>query len=222
MATLEVVPAPSLYQVEETLTILADSVETVEPEQEQQFLADFAAALKAAVTKRDRVGKFLAHLESQIALADKEIKRLQERKSVIGELLDRMEGYVVVVLKSLGKDSKNRWRTLEGETVAFSLRNCPLSVAIVDETLVPDAHKNVTITMPLVEWNALLDAVDLETNARMSDVIKKTACSKTSIKSALQAAVPDWEERMKTAGRVFSDAVPGAILVAGEPNLVRS
>ena len=70
--TLAVVPAPlrlTLYELEERLTALADSTELVAIEQEQEFLADFQAALLAAKDKRDPVSQFLAYCESQSALA---------------------------------------------------------------------------------------------------------------------------------------------------------
>ena len=70
--TLAVVPAPlrlTLYELEERLTALADSTELVALEQEQEFLADFQAALLAAKDKRDPVAQFLAYCESQSALA---------------------------------------------------------------------------------------------------------------------------------------------------------
>jgi hypothetical protein len=40
------------------------------------------AAFALTVEKRDRAGQYMAHLESQSALADAEIKRLRERKGI--------------------------------------------------------------------------------------------------------------------------------------------
>jgi hypothetical protein len=61
------VPAPlrlTLYELEERLTALADSTELVAIEQEQEFLADFQAALLAAKDRRDPVAQFLAYCEA--------------------------------------------------------------------------------------------------------------------------------------------------------------
>jgi hypothetical protein len=71
MSALVVVPPPMksslpLYQIEETLATFADTATVVPPEQEKEFLQEFAAILTQAVEKRDRIGQFMAHLEAQI------------------------------------------------------------------------------------------------------------------------------------------------------------
>lgn len=67
------VPHPlTLYALEETLTILADTEDMVPEEQRAEFQEEFRLALTAAVEKRDRVGAFLAHLENQAAFAKAE------------------------------------------------------------------------------------------------------------------------------------------------------
>jgi len=53
-----------MWDLETNLAALADSVETVEPEQERQFLEDFRQALMQAKEKRDRVASFLAYCEA--------------------------------------------------------------------------------------------------------------------------------------------------------------
>ena len=90
MSALALVPAPApsvavtLYELEDQLLALADTAEAVPPEQEAAFVAEFEATLAAAVEKRDRVGQFMAHLESQIALAKSEIGRASCRERVYG------------------------------------------------------------------------------------------------------------------------------------------
>jgi len=74
MAALAVVPSPavtaaSLYVIEDELAALIETAELVSAEQEQEFRAEFQAALIVAVDKRDRVGQFLTHLEQQIGFA---------------------------------------------------------------------------------------------------------------------------------------------------------
>ena len=74
-------PPPSqsltMWDLETNLAALADSVETVGAEQEQQFLEEFRQALMQAREKRDRVASFLAYCEAMAEMAAKEIARLQ-------------------------------------------------------------------------------------------------------------------------------------------------
>src|ERR1700704_3513162 len=115
----------TLYDIEEHLVALSDSVETVTPDQEQQFLADFQSALSSAADKRDRVAHMLAHLEHQQAFAAAEISRLQVFKRTAEAAQDRLEGYVSYCIQQLGKDDKGRWRKLQGNTTSMFLRCSP-------------------------------------------------------------------------------------------------
>jgi hypothetical protein len=69
------VTAAPLYVIEVHLAALTETAELASPEQELEFRAEFQTALTAAVEKRDRVGRFLAHLEQQIDFAKFEIDR---------------------------------------------------------------------------------------------------------------------------------------------------
>ena len=96
MAALAVVPSTAvtavpLYVIEDHLAALIETAELVSPQQEQEFRAEFQAALTAAVDKRDRVGQLLAHLEQQIAFARYEIDRLRQRKATCERALARLE-----------------------------------------------------------------------------------------------------------------------------------
>src|SRR5271157_4885207 len=128
-------PAPhplTLYAIEEQLTAMTDTAEMVPEDQEQAFLEEFRTMLTAAVDKRDRVGQFLSHLESQAAFAKAEIARLQERKAFFERAIEKMEGYVIRVIEMNGPDAKGKYPKLEGKTVTFSIKDCPPSVEITD------------------------------------------------------------------------------------------
>ena len=84
----------TLYDVEEHLIALKESVETVTPDQEQEFLDDFKAALTSAAEKRDRVAHHLSRLEHPQEFAAKEISRLQKYKKEREAAQSRLEGYV--------------------------------------------------------------------------------------------------------------------------------
>jgi hypothetical protein len=213
MSALVVVPRPMnaslpLYEIEETLAVFAETEEVVLPEQEAEFLQEFAAIFNSAVEKRDSMGQFMAHLEVQIGLADAEIRRLQDRKQAYTRALAKSEEYVIRVIQSLGTDGKGKYKKLEGNTVTFSLKHCPPSVSITDETRVPPEFKTATLTlkMPALQWEALLDTLDLEARARLLDGAKvEYTPSKTAIKAALEA----------------QNAVPGAAIVTGKYSLIR-
>jgi len=102
-AEAEPSPAPAqslrMWDLETNLAALADSVETVKPEPEQQFLEDFRQALLQAKEKRDRMANFLAYCEAMTGIASKEIVRLQKRRDFFARTVERLEGYVELVLQ---------------------------------------------------------------------------------------------------------------------------
>jgi len=170
MAVLAVVPSPAvtaapLYVIEDQLAALIETAELVSPEQEREFRAEFQAALTTAVEKRDRTGQFLAHLEHQIDFARFEIDRLRQRKAACERALARLENYVVETIENLGTDAKGRYRTLEGKTTTFGLRACPPSVEATDESAIPAEYKTLTLKLPAVTWEQLLDGLDIEERA---------------------------------------------------------
>ena len=190
---LAVVPPArlTLYAIEEQLVAMFDTVDMVEPEQEQAFLEQFQDALRTAVEKRDRVGQFMAHIEAQIAFADAEVKRLQERKTAYTCGLERLEKYVVMTIKSLPMDGKGKYQKLEGKTTTFQIKKCPVSVEITDPDPIPAKHKTVTLTLPLPLYDELLDSLDLDFAGKIADAVRKAKIdvSKTSVKEDLQAKV---------------------------------
>lgn len=214
MATLAVVPtAPAetrltLYDIEEHLQCLAETAECVPADRQEQFVAEFHRTLLTAVDKRDQVGRFMAHLESQIAFAKTEIARLQERKRKYEQTLEQVEGMVLRVVLSREPDAKGRYPKLEGRTVSFGAKKCPASTAIDDEALVPAGFKTVEIKMPMAVWEEAMDGLDLELRAKVLDAIRKTeaTCDVTAIKAALKDGT----------------GVPGARLVTDKKVLVRS
>jgi Siphovirus Gp157 len=199
-------PNSTLRALEARLTELEDTAALVPAEQEKEFFAELGAAMVAAVEKRDAVHNFMRRLEAQQASDALEIKRLTARQDYTAKLLERLEAYVVSVIRQLGQTEDGKWRKLAGKFVTFSIRNSPPAVTIADEQAVPAEFKSVTVTLPLTEWDALLDSLDLENHARLVGAIKKPAiaCSKTAIKAALAAG-----------------PVPGASLSGDKQYLVR-
>jgi Siphovirus Gp157 len=198
----EVLPAArSLYDLEAHLAALADTEEMVPAEQEQEFDLELQATLAATVEKRDRVGQFMAHLESQVAFAKSEIARLKTREQFYAAVLARMEGYVTRVIDSLGLDAKGKRKKLEGTTVTFSLHGCDKRAEVTDETLVPTKYKRVTVTLPAETWELVCDSLDLDLREQVLGEVKspKIEVSTSLVKTDLKADI----------------AVPGAKLAGG-------
>ena len=213
MAILAVVPSPavtagSLYRIEDQLAAMVETADLVSPEQEQEFRAEFQAALVAAVEKRDRVGQFFAHLEQQIGFARFEIDRLRQRKATCERALARLENYVIETIENLGTDSKGRYRRLEGQTTTFSVRACPPSVEVPDESALPSKYKVLVLRLPAVIWEQLLDRLEIDQRAAVLEQAKsqEVIVDKRSIKAAIDGG---------------SD-VPGAGLAGGRHSLRRS
>ena len=213
MAALAVVPSPAvtaapLYAIEDTLAALIETAELVSPEQEREFRTEFQTALAAAVDKRDKVGQFLTHLERQIDFARFEIDRLRQRKAASERALARLEEYVIETIEKLGTDGKGRYRTLEGKTTTFSLRRCPPLVEVADESAIPAEYKTLTLKLPAVTWEQLLDGLDIEQRAAVLAQVKspEVGVDKRSIKAAFDGGAD----------------VPGAGLVSGRHALRRS
>ena len=213
MAVLAVVPSPAvtaapLYVIEDHLAALIETAELVSPEQEQEFRAEFRAALTAAVEKRDRVGQFLGHLEQQIGFAKFEIDRLKHRKASCERALERLESYVVETIENLGTDSKGKYPRLEGKTTTFSVRACPPSVEATDEAAIPSEYKALTLKIPAVMWEQLLDGLEIEQRAAVLRQVRspEVSADKRSIKAAIDGGAN----------------VPGAGLVTGRHTLRRS
>ena len=169
---------------------------------------EFQTALTAAVEKRDRVGQFLAHLEQQIDFAKLEIDRLKQRKATCERVHARLENYVIETIENLGTDSKGKYRRLEGKTTTFSLRACPPSVEVTDETAIPAEYKTLTLKLPAVTWEQLLDGLEIEQRAAVLGQVKipEVTVDKRSIKAAIDGGAD----------------VPGAGLATGRHSLRRS
>ena len=212
MAALAVVPSPAvtaapLYVIEDQLAALIETAELVSPEQEQEFRLEFQTALTAAVEKRDRVGQFLAHLEQQIDFARFDIDRLRQRKATCERALARLEEYVIETIEKLGTDSKGKYRTLEGKTTTFSLRACPPSVEVTDESAIPSQYKTLTLKLPAATWEQLLDGLEIEQRVAVLGQVKspEVCVEKRSIKAAIDGGAD----------------VPGADLATGRHSLRR-
>ena len=138
----------TLFQIEESLVLLAESAEEegLTPEIE----AALTTYLESAVEKRDRVAEFIHFCEAMAELAKAEVKRLQARQRHFEVTAERVSNMVLHVLDWLGV------KKLEGRTNTLKKRKRPPSVNVIDEPRIPAEYKRVTITLPLPQWQQLL------------------------------------------------------------------
>lgn len=147
-APTELARAFTLFQIEESLALLAESAEEegLTPEIE----AALTAYLEGALEKRDRVAEFIHFCEAMAELAKAEVKRLQARQKHFEATGERVSSMVLRVLDWL------RVTKLEGRTNTLKKRKCPPSVNVIDEHKIPAEYKRVTVTLPLPQWQELL------------------------------------------------------------------
>jgi hypothetical protein len=160
------------------LVALFECLETVQPEQEADYLVDLAKAIGQAKDKRDSVAQYMAHCESQIEFAKAEIKRLQDRKASFEASLDRLKGYMVRIMEEIGQ------KKLEGNSVTFTLRKCPASVEITDEAAIPPNYKTATLQMPGFLADQVLDALPID-----APVALNWTCDRRALKDAISGGL---------------------------------
>lgn len=140
----------NLYDTEENLRLLIEACDEVNPEQLAELETDITAALRRSREKRDAVGHYRQHLESQFQLCKAEIARLQDRKQAFESQLDALDRYILSVMDITGV------RSLEGNTLTLIAKKNPDKVEITDAISLPDTFQKVTIEMGLHWWNTLL------------------------------------------------------------------
>jgi hypothetical protein len=164
-APMELAKAFTLFQIEESLMLLAESAEEegLTPEIETAL----TAYLEGAVEKRDRVAEFIHFCEAMAELAKAEVKRLQARQKHFEATADRVSSMVLHVLDWL------RVKKLEGRTNTLKKRKCPPSVNVIDEQKIPAEYKRVTVTLPLPQWQELLAGTSEDSRNSLLSVLRK-------------------------------------------------
>src|ERR1039458_8323157 len=73
------------------------------------------------------------------------------------------------------------------KTITFSLRACPPSVEVADESAIPSEYKVLLLKLPAVVWEELLDGLEIEQRAAVLGQVKgpEVSVDKRSIKSAV-------------------------------------
>jgi hypothetical protein len=150
----------------------------------------------------------MAHLEQQIAFANFEIDRLRERKAAYQRAFDRIEDYVMRTIGSR-QGCQRKVPQVGGQNGHFQPGWVfPPSVEITDESAVPAEYKTLTLKLPAVAWEQILDWLDTDQRQAVSGIVKHEgiAIDRRLIKAAIGAGT----------------RVPGADLAIGKTSLRRT
>jgi len=165
----------TLYELEDTLQALANSVALAEDESSQQMiLGEIGQALRKTKEKRDTVVAFLRHCELQQKFAHAEIERMEKRKAFIARVEEQLESYVVQLIEQFATPDRKGIQRLEGNVSSMRIQKNPYSVLITDLNAIPAAYKHVTLTMPAYVWEALLNCVGLDDRKEFESRVEKT------------------------------------------------
>jgi hypothetical protein len=128
----------TLYEISDQLIALVDSLAMCETdEQRVECQAEIERYVDAQIHKVDSFCRFLSHLDSQVDLAEKEIKRLKLREMAFTNLQERLEKYAIFVLQ------RNNLKKLEGDTATLTLRTNTPAVEVDDLSAVPPEFKTI-------------------------------------------------------------------------------
>jgi hypothetical protein len=128
-----------LWVIESELQTLLDSLDVCPPELLPEIEQRIAEYVGAEIEKIDRIAGVLSSLDNVAANAKTEIERLRARQQSAEKAAQRLEAYVLHVLRE--RDG----RPLKGHNVTLSLRRSE-SVVIDDPKQIPDQFKRVTVT----------------------------------------------------------------------------
>ncbi len=178
MAT-ELVRSPgnacTLYELEDTLQALANSIALAEDESSRQLiLGEIGEAIRKTKEKRDAVIAFLRHCEQQQKFADAEIERIEKRKAFIASVEEQLESYIVRLIEQFAPPDRKGVQRLEGNVSSMRIQKNPDSVLVTDLNAIPPAYKHVTLTMPAYVWDALLNCVGLDDRKEFESRVEKT------------------------------------------------
>lgn len=178
---------PNLYEIEQELQALVDSAETVTPEMAEQYAVELQTALQNSIAKRQRVGEFLRHCEAHEDACDREIDRLTALKTQYSKARERVEEFVIRTVLAIGPDEKGKLKVLEGETVKLVVKGTPDAVLVENESAVPVEFQRVTVKMPHMVWQRILDAMpnDLLMH-HAAECKQETAVDKIAVRNAIK------------------------------------
>lgn len=134
----------TLYPLRDHLEALNDTVDMCQTDEERVACeAEIDRAIEFYLRKVDNVNRFFSHLESQIELAEKEIKRIKALQTGFVNAHARLEQYII-----RGMQARNL-RKMEGDTSRLTLRENTPALEVDDETAVPEKFKTIIETVKI-------------------------------------------------------------------------
>jgi Siphovirus Gp157 len=142
MTTVTVATSP-LWEIEEDLEALLDSLDSCPEELREELSLKIETYVGRLASKVDSIAGVLKSLEAVQENAKNEIDRLRAREKAAERAQNRLEGYVLEVLR------KRPDQKLKGKWTTFGIRTSE-ALVIVDPNLVPAEWKSVvqTVTVP--------------------------------------------------------------------------
>jgi hypothetical protein len=129
-----------LYQITDGFLQLMDNLDSVELTQENAELIQ--QELKEALLKKsENIIGYYQDRKTLIDAIDVQIKRLQEYKKAESNKLDRYKEYVKANMEVLGITN------IETGAGKMSIAKSPISVDIIDESLIPEEFKNTEVVI---------------------------------------------------------------------------
>ena len=126
-----------LYELTGAFNQVADMLEY---DSENAAIIDTLESLDLAIEeKADGYAKLIRNQEASSKAFDEEIKRMRERKQAIDNNVKRMKLSLQNAMVEIGK---TKFKT---DLFSFNIQKNQPSVVIIDETLVPEKFKKVTI-----------------------------------------------------------------------------
>ena len=127
-------------------------------------------------------------------------------RGFIGRARGELEAYLVQVVEEFAPPDRRGVKRLEGNLSSLRVQRNPDSVIVYDDQALPDAWKDVLLTMPAYVWEALLGRLGSEERATFEKGIKRK-----EFRADKRALAPELKKGVE---------IPGADLSFGELRLV--
>ena len=126
-----------LYELTGAFNQVADMLEY---DSENAAIIDTLESIDLAIEeKADGYAKLIRNQEASSKAFDEEIKRMKERKQAVDNNVKRMKLSLQNAMVEIGK---TKFKT---DLFSFNIQKNQPSVEIIDETLIPDKFKKITI-----------------------------------------------------------------------------
>ena len=152
-----------LYEITNGFMDLNEKEELSE-EERQEIGMQLADALQ---TKSNNIIAYYQDQNTLLNAIDEEIKRLQEYKKITKNKIDRYKEYVKTNMDLLGIEK------ISTDLGVISIAKSPISVEILDESIIPDEYKEVVTSIKVdkkkiadnfKETGEIIDGVNIITN----------------------------------------------------------